>query len=151
MKSTGILIAADLYDCDKAPVSDCQTLKQDVITIAEKFNLEPNTAHLEPETDGEFTIIMTCKRGHVALHVYPSRCFTAVDVFSCNTNADPDKFLKNLSDILNPDKVKITYITRVDNSAPDMKPRKRTKTKTVNRMKKMSKKFGKIMMKPRSL
>ncbi len=153
MKSTGILIAIDMYNCKEESIYNREGLRDSVKSFAESCSLVPHTIYLdEEENQEEYAVLLSCKQGHVTLHVRPDKGFAAVDVFTCNKPANPDKMAKEICDYLDPGKLKVTYLERGDyGKVTDMKPRRRTRIKTIKRMHDMGRKFSKMMMKPRSM
>ena len=153
MKATGMLIAMDLYSCSSELLNDFQKVEALLQDTVPNFSMEPREFHLDWE-DGkqEYAISVICKQGHVITHIYPQMGFVTIDIFTCNSEADPDSLANQLRQIFVPDKVKITYLKRGDfGSEADMKPRRRYYIRTIRRVYNVGNKFKKIMGKPRSL
>ena len=113
---------------------------------------QTSTAARKTENENEYGIYSICKAGHIILHVNYEKGFVAIDGFSCNEEADPEKLVRELCSFLAPDKMKLTYVDRGDyGKKADMKPRHRNKSRKITQMRNMTKRFGKLLMKPKSL
>ena len=103
------------------------------------------------DENGEYSFSIPCKRGHINLHVYPQLGFAAVDVFTCNDEADPDRLVGFIKKQFSPDKAKITFLQRGDfGSQSDMKPRRKSQIKPMHRARNAGNRLLKIVMKPKS-
>ena len=148
---TGLLVAADLYGCAE------DALARDALKIILEEYAETNHRHMqsiriEQENESDYGIYSICKAGHIILHVNYEKGFVAIDGFSCSEEADPEKLVRELCSFLSPDKMKLTYVDRGDfGRKADMKPRHRNKSRKIAQMRNMTKRFGKLLMKPKSL
>ena len=148
---TGLLIAADLYGCAEDAIAQ-NALKEIMEKFAEANHMQLKSVRTEQEDDISYGIYSICKEGHIILHVNTEKGFVAIDGFSCNENADPEKMVRELCSFLSPDKMKLTYVDRGDyGRKADMKPRHRNKSRKIAQMRNMTKRFGKLFMKPKSL
>ena len=136
--------ARDAEQPDDQSVEKTQ-FKRDPKSAAEKVD--------QPQKhETEYGIYSICKAGHIILHVNYEKGFVAIDGFSCNEEADPEKMVRELCSFLAPDKMKLTYVDRGDfGKKADMKPRHRNKSRKITQMRNMTKRFGKLLMKPKSL
>lgn len=148
---TGLLVAADLYGCAEDSLAQ-EALTHILEERAKENHMQVQSIRTEQENENEYGIYSICKAGHIILHVNYEKGFVAIDGFSCNEEADPEKLVRELCSFLAPDKMKLTYVDRGDyGKKADMKPRHRNKSRKITQMRNMTKRFGKFLMKPKSL
>ena len=148
---TGLLIAADLYGCAEDAL-ERDTLNGILAQCAERNHMHLKNLHPVPEDETGYSLYCICLEGHIILHVNTEKGFVAIDGFSYHEEADPEKLVRELCSFLSPDKMKLTYVDRGDyGKKADMKPRHRNKTRKITQMRNMTKRFGKFLMKPKSL
>jgi len=148
---TGLLIAADLYGCADDALSQ-KALEDVVREFSVTSNMQIQSIRVVQEEEDRYGIYCICQEGHIILHVNDEKGFVAIDGFSCNEEADPEKMVRELCSFLSPDKMKLTYVDRGDfGKKTDMKPRRRNKSRKITQMRNMTKRFGKLFMKPKSL
>lgn len=148
---TGLLVAADLYSCAEDTLAQ-DALKETLENYAESNQMRLLSLHIEPEAETGYSIYCICKEGHIILHVNSNKGFVSIDGFSFNEDANPEKLVRELCSFFSPDKMKLTYVDRGDfGKTADMKPRHRNKTRKITQMRNMTKRFGKLFMKPKSL
>jgi S-adenosylmethionine decarboxylase len=148
---TGLLVAADLYGCAEDALEQ-NALKHSLEEYAEANHMHMQSIRLEQEDESNYGIYSICKAGHIIIHVNEEKGFVAIDGFSCSENADPEKLVRELCSFLSPDKMKLTYVDRGDfGKKADMKPRHRNKSRKIAQMRNMTKRFGKLLIKPKSL
>ena len=153
MKSIGTQIAIDMYNCSDALLNDDIGVKTFISNPSNDFSMQLRQIYIDREDgNNEYSVYLHCKQGHLTLHIYPELGFMTVDIFTCYKEAHPDKLAKHLRNYFNPDKSKITYLDRGDfGSESDMKPRSKSKIKTIRRARNLGNKLGKIILKPRSM
>lgn len=153
MNSIGTQIAIDMYNCSDLLLVDNLGVQEMVEAAVSDFALQPRETFVNSENGlSEYSVFSHCKQGHVTLHVYPDLGFVTIDIFTCCKDADPDGLARFLRNYFDPDKSKITYLDRGDfGSESDMKPRRKSNTKTIRRAKTIGNKLSKLIMKPRSI
>lgn len=154
---TGKLIAIDMYNCDHADTLDSAKAQELLEKGCEEHKLliQQIICHQE-EGKHEYSLLASCKQGHVTLHIYPDLGFIAADIFSCYDEADPAGMARYLRSAFDCDKAKITLLDRGDfGSKYDMKPTHRSKIKFIRRTQNVTKNVGdklkKMMLKPRGI
>lgn len=153
---TGLLITADMYGCAEKALHP-EGLKEALEKCAGENNMGMYLLRIEKEQeemlkDVAYGIYTFCEEGHVVLHVNSETGYTALDVYSFKENSNPEKLVRDLSAYLDPDKIKITYVERGDfGHKADMKPRRNNRSRSVTRVRNMTKKFGRMVLKPKSL
>ena len=157
LKSTGKLIAMDMYNCSTALLDDADKVAWTLEDKAKSCNMSPRKIIMDRE-DGskEFSVGVSCKQGHVLMHLYPEIGFGTIHIFTRREDAEPDRLARALREYFNPDKTKITYLNRGDfGSEADMKPRRHRNTTAMRRMRNfgnnMSRTFTRIILKPKSM
>ena len=139
---TGLLVAADLYGCAEDSLAQ-EALTHILEERAKENHMQVQSIRTEQENETEYDIYSICKAGHIILHVNYEKGFVAIDGFSCNEEADPEKMVRELCSFLAPDKMKLTYVDRGDfGKKADMKPRHRNKSRKISQMRNMPKRFG---------
>lgn len=152
VKFKGTQIAIDMYGCSDEVISNPEAVEAILREAIVEYHMEERAVHYNAEDNGEYSLIVPCKRGHINLHVYPQIGFAAVDVFTVNDAANPDKLAVYLRAKFAPDKSKITFLERGDfGSQNDMKPRRKSQIKTIRRAKNAGNALKKLMMRPKSL
>ncbi len=156
-KFTGKLIAIDMYNCDHADISDAAKAEELLLAGCKEFKLqEQQIICSKEEGRNEYSLLASCKQGHVTLHIYPELGFIAADIFTCYDEADPAGMARYLRSAFDCDKAKITLLDRGDfGSKYDMKPTHRSKIKFIRRTQNVTKNVGdklkKMMLKPRGI
>lgn len=148
---TGLLIAADLYGCAE------DALEQGAVKERlEKLSADNHMQMLRMQTEQDdatgYSVCCICKDGHIILHIDTEKGFVSIDGLSFCEDADPEKTVRDLCGFFSPDTMKLTYVDRGNYSKKaDMKPRHRNKNRKIAQMRNMTKRFGKYLMKPKSL
>ena len=151
MKLKGAQIAIDMYSCKDEILSDCKKVEAILQKAVEDYRIGAYSICYNAEVNGEYSFSVPCKRGHINLHVYPELGFAAVDIFTCNDEADPDRLAGFIKKQFSPDKSKITFLQRGDfGSQNDMKPRRKSQIKPMHRARNAGKRLLKIVMGPKT-
>ena len=156
-KFTGKLIAIDMYNCGINEISDTDKAEELLLQGCEKFKMQKQQIICtQEEGKSEYSLLASCKQGHVTLHIYPALGFIAADIFTCFDEADPAGMARYLRSAFDCDKAKITLLDRGDfGSKYDMKPNHRSKIKFIRRTQNVTKNVGdklkKMMLKPRGI
>jgi S-adenosylmethionine decarboxylase len=157
LKSTGKLIAMDMYNCSTALLDDADKVAWTLEDKAKACNMSPRKIIMDREEGSkEFSVGVSCKQGHVLMHLYPEIGFGTIDIFTRREDAEPDRLARQLREYFNPDKTKVTYLNRGDfGSLADMKPRRHRNTTAMRRMRNfgnnMGRTFTRIILKPKSM
>lgn len=149
----GKLIAVDMYGCKENIINDVEGIKVTLTKACEEYGMEMSEiVYNEYAESNEYSLVVVCRRGHVALHVYKNIGFIAADVFSCHDGAHPSAMSRYLRTFFGTDKAKITLLDRGDfGTEVDMKPRKNSKIKLGRRTRSLGNKLKKMILKPRSI
>lgn len=153
MKSTGMLITMDLYNCSDIILADIPGVETALKDTLNNFSLPIKHSYIDTENDTDhYSITIYFKESHLLMHCYPSLGFATIDILVSSAEVDVNALARALRIAFNPDKVKATYFERGDfGNKFDMKPRRKSNTKTVYRAKKLTTKLTKIFFKPKSL
>lgn len=140
-------VMMDLYRCDIDQLNNLELLKTVVTTALSEGNINcPEYLCTNDEASGNFTIVAITTGAHLTLHSYPEQGFLALDIFSCLPDNNPEKIALVIKGKLNPDSSKFTYIQR-GTSSTDMKPRRKSQTKALRRVKKAGAKVLQVFQK----
>ena len=136
MAAIGRHTTADFYGCRREALNDMEGLQKLVSLAVNSANLRMlsvQSYQFEPEG---VTVLALLTDGHLGIHSYPELGFAAVDIFTCDSQSSPEKALATLKASLLPEKTKSTSIKRGDfGSERDMKPRTKTNSGPIRRVK----------------
>ena len=131
MKILARQLTLDLYNCDTKPLENFGNLKE---ILSNLIGEEP-TVISDGETKEHCAIICASSKGHIALHIYKSLRYVAVDIFICNENSEPEELAKVLRKYFRPDKMKSTFLKRGDfGQEKEVKPKIKTKVAPLRRV-----------------
>ncbi len=153
MDFKGTQIAIDMYSCDEEVLTNHDVVKALVQNAVSSYHMEEQAIYyVNDNSNDEYSYLIPCKRGHMNLHVYPSLGFIAMDIFTLQDGANPEKLAISLRKAFNPDKSKITFLERGDfGSESDMKPRRKKQIKTIRRAKNAGTVLKQLLFKPKSI
>jgi len=131
MKILARHLTLDLYNCNTKRLEDLDGMKkilQDL--IGGKFPVVSDAVE-----ENHYVLISASTEGHIALHIYNSLHYVAVDIFSCKENAEPEEISKALRKFFQPDKMKSTFLKRGDfGQEKEVKPQIKTKVAPLRRV-----------------
>lgn len=131
MKISARQLTLDLYNCDSKKISDIGEIKN---ILYEIIGGEPALSS-DFIDENSFSIVGVTSEGHIALHVYFSMRYVAVDIFTCSENSEPEELAKALRKFFKPDKMKSTFLKRGDfTSAKDIKPKIKTRVSPLRKV-----------------
>lgn len=130
----GTHVLIDFYNC-KAAFTTPDDFRPLVERAFEFVGVVPDSLDVYQKAD-EITCIALAGYTHVCIHAYPTLAYTAVDIYSFNTDVQASKVMSALKLNLKSDRIKATSIRRGDfGSIRDMKPKRKKKITTIRRMK----------------
>lgn len=136
MKVIGKHLTVDMYGCKFEVLDDLEFIQNAMFAAVKeaKMTLLDFSFHkFEPQG---LTVLALLAESHMSIHTYPELGYAAVDVFTCGDQSRPDKAVAILKKFLKPEKTKTTNIKRGDfGSEYDMKPKSRTHTAPMRRVK----------------
>lgn len=138
-------ILLDCYGCENTALSSEGELLNLVSTISKTagFTIKDSFFY---EGEDEVTLAAFGQRTHICIHVYPSMRYVAADIYCFNSKLKPTEAIHILKNIIHPDKIRATSIRRGDfEGYPDMKPKTKSKTTTMRKVKFTKTKFDKMV------
>ena len=131
MKILARQLTLDLYNCNSKRLENHDDIKE---ILQNMIGEEPKIIS-DFESKEHCAIIGASYKGHIALHVYKSLRYVAVDVFSCMENSEPEELSKALRKFFQPDKIKSTFLKRGDfGQEKEIKPKIQTKVAPLRRV-----------------
>lgn len=110
MKTLARQLTLDLYNCNEKKFTDADAIKA---AIAGVFGYDSQI--ISTQLDGEhFGLVAAFREGHIALHIYFSLKYVAVDIFTCIESEESEELAKSLKKYFQPEKIKSTYLKRGD-------------------------------------
>ena len=86
--------------------------------------------------DEELECMAVSDQSHICIHVYPELAYTAVDIYSFNSDIKANQIMSSLKSSLHSDRIKATSVRRGDfGSIRDMRPKRNSKITAVRRVK----------------
>ena len=146
MAAIGRHTTADFYGCRREVLNDMEQLQNLVSMAVNAANLKMLSFQSYQFAPEGITVLALLTDGHLGIHTYPEVGFAAVDIFSCDSHSLPEKALAAIKGTLVPEKTKNTLIKRGDfGSERDMKPRTKTNSGPIRRVKDTGSKVMKFL------
>jgi S-adenosylmethionine decarboxylase len=137
---------ADFYGCRREVLNDMEQLQNLVLLAVNAANLKMLSFQSYQFAPEGITVLALLTDGHLGIHTYPEVGFAAVDIFTCDSQSLPEKALTAIKRSLVPEKTKNTLIKRGDfGSERDMKPRTKTNSGPIRRVKDTGSKVMKFL------
>ena len=127
---------ADFYGCRREALNNMEELQSMISLAVNSANLKMLSFQSYQFAPEGITVLALLTDGHLGIHTYPELGFAAVDIFTCDSQSLPEKALAAIKASLVPEKTKNTQIKRGDfGSERDMKPRTKTNSGPIRRVK----------------
>ncbi len=128
MKILARHLTADLFNCQNRQLNDNELIKDMLINLIQKFDMQLIKLNMESLDDSHTVYMVVLNQGHITMHVYQELKYVSLDIFLCQENAEPDKLGQAVRNYFKPDKTKTTVLKRGDfGSAKELKPKVKTK------------------------
>ena len=128
MKILARHLTADLFNCQNRQLNDNELIKDMLINLIQKFDMQLIKLNMESLDDSHTVYMVVLNQGHITMHVYQKLKYVSLDIFLCQENAEPDKLGQAVRNYFKPDKTKTTVLKRGDfGSAKELKPKVKTK------------------------
>lgn len=127
-------VLIDFYNCKTTfqEATELQPLVEQAFAIVQAKVEGIQFYHIEDE----LTCIAVSGNSHICIHVYPKLAYTAVDIYSFDTDLQPGQMMSSLKGNLKSDLIKATSVRRGDfGSLRDLRPKRKSKITTIRRMK----------------
>ncbi len=112
MKSLGLHIIAEFYDCDFKQLCDHAIIEKEMVTAAKKSGATIISSNFHTFNPYGVSGVVVIAESHLTIHTWPEHNFAAVDLFTCGPSIEPWKAFEHLKKILNADKVETQEIPR---------------------------------------
>lgn len=132
----------DLYTSSKAPLYDALMVQKIVTAITEELQIPPASLQCYNIGDAGVLCSLFLANGHMNLRTYPQHRYIAVDFFLEPDFLEEKAFIRLLKKHFSSEKTKITHVKRGDlGTLSDMKPKIKTTSGPIRRVKDTSKKM----------
>jgi S-adenosylmethionine decarboxylase len=123
----------DCYGCRMDAVKTEEDLKKLAVSIARVAGVTLLSSNFY-QNEGEMVLAAFAPNTHVCIHVYTRAQYVAGDIYCFNTKLKPTQAIRVLKAILHPDKLRVTSIRRGNLDNPDMKPKTKSKSTTMRKV-----------------
>lgn len=107
----GRQILCDCWDC-QADITSAETVLAALKESARRANvtlLELFSHEFSPEG---FTAVAMIAESHILIHTWPEKRYVAVDVFTCGSNAMPERAMEVVREVFEPSHSKVVEVER---------------------------------------
>ncbi|HBT80173.1 MAG TPA: adenosylmethionine decarboxylase [Selenomonas sp.] len=146
MKILARQLTVDLYNCKNSKLNDKEAIESTLANIARENNFKVLHAYAAPIAKDHFVAMLLCQEGHIGVHVYTDLRYVAIDLFICDTEAEPEIIFRALRKFFQPDKVRTTFLKRGDfGSNKDARPKIKNRIAPVRRIRNTGAKVVRIL------
>lgn len=146
MKILARHLTIDMYKCKESCFATGEVLLDEVRTLLSESKFTPLSGTSQILPDGHVVATVIFAEGHLAFHAFPALRYISADVFLCQQNASPELLFNSFRKLFKPEKTKTTLLRRGDfGSLADMKPRSRTKTAPIRKIRNTGSKVIRIL------
>ncbi len=100
MKSLGIQILVEFYDCDKAVLNDPLVIEKEMVKAAELIGATVISSSSHTFSPHGVSAVVIIAESHLTMHTWPEHGYAAVDLFFCTKAIDPWVAMEHLKDVL---------------------------------------------------
>lgn len=100
MKSVGIHILVEFYDCDKAVLNDPSVIEKEMVKAAELIEATVVSSSSHTFSPHGVSAVVIISESHLTMHTWPEHGYAAVDLFFCTKAIDPWVAIDHLNHIL---------------------------------------------------
>ena len=143
MKILARQLTLDLYNCNEKRFIDVEAIK-----TAVKGVFDSEIRIISTDIDNEhFGLVAAFREGHIALHIYLSLKYVAVDIFTCNESEESEELAKSLRKYFQPEKIKSTYLKRGDfGQEKEIKPKTKVRVAPLRKVRNVGAKVVKRLV-----
>lgn len=129
-------LIVDMYGCFLEQLNNLDFVTHTISTALEQAQMTLiDFSHFKIEAQG-LIVIAIIEKSHLVIRTYPELGYIALEIFTSGEPSKPDKLITLLKKAFKAEKLKITNVKRGDfGSERDMKPRTKSKTTTMKRVK----------------
>ena len=96
MKSLGVHILVELYDCCKESINDLDYVEREIIKAVELSNATIVAPVFHKFSPHGVSGVVVIAESHFTIHTWPEFGYCALDIFTCGDQIDSQKSLKYL-------------------------------------------------------
>ena len=111
-KSIGYHLIAEFYEITEQIILEPQKFYNIALEITQQSQLSCIDSFLHVYPPHGLSIILVLKESHIGIHTWPEHNYVSIDVFICDEPNKAKKFVLELKNILQPEKVEIIEIDR---------------------------------------
>jgi S-adenosylmethionine decarboxylase len=112
MKSLGIHLIAELWDCNKEKINSIDIIEEAMVNAADYSGATVlKTAFQNFSPQGVSGVVIIAE-SHLTIHSWPEYSYCAIDVFTCGTKVDPWKAIEHLEKAFESKMTEITDFLR---------------------------------------
>lgn len=138
----GQQLLMDIYTSLRSPIDDLKAVQDIISQILDDSQINHNNVHATTIKGDGVVGTVFFPEGHLLLRTYPSHRYVAIELFIEPEFPHEKLLIRLLKKHFNAEKTKITHVKRGDlGTLTDMKPRIKTTTKPMRRVKDTSKKM----------
>ncbi len=100
MKSLGIHILVEFYDCNKAVLNDPLVIEKEMVKAAELIEATVVSSSSHTFSPHGVSAVVIIAESHLTMHTWPEHGYAAVDLFFCTKAIDPWLAINHLNDVL---------------------------------------------------
>ena len=110
MKSVGRHLVMELWDCQN--LNSPEIVERALLDIVEALNLTLLSLNVHPFSPIGVTGVAIVSESHVVIHTWPELGYTAVDVFTCGEQRNPEDAVPVLREHFAPERIQVMEMTR---------------------------------------
>lgn len=100
MKSVGIHILVEFYDCNKDVLNDPLVIETEMVKAAELIEATVVSSSSHTFSPHGVSAVVVIAESHLTMHTWPEHGYAAVDLFFCTKAIDPWIAIDHLNHIL---------------------------------------------------
>ena len=108
----GSHLVASYYECDKAALTDVDSLKKVMLDAVKKSNATILDFSSHEFKGGGFSMIVLLSESHASIHTYPEYGSCFIDIFTCGKTCEVENFNRIFKKYLKPKKIKKEVFVR---------------------------------------
>lgn len=138
----GKQLLVDCYGCDFKNLINLEQILEAVTRASQYINMEIISS-FKFNTNEYLLAIVYGEKSYISLRIYPNLNYASVDIYLFNKDLQASKAMKIFRSLFSPDQVRATTVKRGNFNLPlDMKPKTKTKSTTMHKIKNTGKKLN---------
>ncbi len=100
MKSLGIHILVEFYDCNTSVLNDALVIEREMVKAAGLIEATVVSSSSHTFSPHGVSAVVVIAESHLTMHTWPEHGYAAVDLFFCTKAIDPWLAMEHLKDVL---------------------------------------------------